>query len=77
MKQQYVITDRNGSIMGLQMAGSAQRAVHLFSKHSGLVGWHLSAVTMTDWTPPETAGNDKGPRDPSPDETRLIHSDYL
>lgn len=58
MKEQYIITDRDGDHLGTQMAGSAQRAVHLFATRRNLVAAQLQAVSFMDWVPLRVAGTD-------------------
>ena len=60
MKEQYIITDRDGDTLGTQMAGYAQRAIHLFATRHNLVACHLKAVRFVDWRPLRAAGTDHG-----------------
>ena len=58
MKEQYIITDRDGDNLGSQMANSAQRAIHLFATRRNLMASQLKAVTFMDWQPIRIAGTD-------------------
>lgn len=58
MKEQYIITDRDGDHLGTQMANSAQRAVHLFATRRNMMASQLKAVTFMDWVPLRVAGTD-------------------